>query len=396
MLVSPSVTVFLHVVSAFNLVCTVVIQCSKSFAVFANLFYEHNNPGLDASNSNLKCSIYSDTHTAVEKTNFGGQQLAPQPAGLTFIQQSSGFSSATLVDPETPEGYELVFGPINGANNAPGVRLLNVKPPIMEADHNYSTWALPSLIAMTSMPVHSSVIPAVLIARAGHVNTSTSGARWSMARPQPTHAAWCAPSSIHKTKLTICGVNQYFIPADASTAVNTGQGSLQVTFSRGYRRTNLVIDGGFEAFNECEDFCFDTSDANWVGTSPAGGVDDATIFFFQPFAHSGNAVALLGAANGGDALAGTLTPRKPLKTLSGRQYSIGFFQASSFAPPVQEAPAFVDVRWNGATVQTIHPGFSNYAFFQVTVTAKGNDVLSFHGGAAPAWSFIDDITVFEL
>lgn len=57
----------------------------------------------------------------MEKTNFGGQQLAPPPAGLTFIQQSSGYSSATLVDPTTPEGYELVFGPTNGANNAPGV-----------------------------------------------------------------------------------------------------------------------------------------------------------------------------------------------------------------------------------------------------------------------------------
>lgn len=189
---------------------------------------------------------------------------------------------------------------------------------------------------------------------------------------------------------------QYFIPADASTAVNTGQGNLQVTFSRGYKRTNLVIDGGFEDFNECDEFCFDTQDANWIGTSPPGGTDDATIFFFQAFAHTGNAVALLGSANANDALAGTLTPAKPLATLPGMQYSIGFFQASSFAPPAQEQPAFIDVQWNGVTIQTIRPGFSNYEFFQVTVTAKGNDVLSFHGGAAPAWSFIDDVTVFEL
>ena len=169
-----------------------------------------------------------------------------------------------------------------------------------------------------------------------------------------------------------------------------------MTFSRGYKRTNLVIDGGFEGFTECDELCFDTQDANWIGTSPPGGTDDATIFFFQAFAHTGNAVALLGSANANDALAGTLTPTKPLATLPGRQYSIGFFQASSFAPPAQEAPAFIDVQWNGVTIQTIRPGFSNYEFFQVTVTAKGNDVLSFHGGAAPAWSFIDDVTVFEL
>lgn len=167
-----------------------------------------------------------------------------------------------------------------------------------------------------------------------------------------------------------------------------------MTFSRGYKRTNLVIDGGFEDFTECGDFCYDISDATWTGTSAAGGIDDATIFFYPPFAHSGNAVALLGSANGFDVLSGTLTPTKPLTTRAGQKYSIGFFQASAFSPPAQEQPAFVDVQWNGATVQTIRPGYSNWEFFQVQVTAVGNDVLSFHGGAAPAWTFLDDITVF--
>ncbi len=188
---------------------------------------------------------------------------------------------------------------------------------------------------------------------------------------------------------------QYFIPADASTAVNTGQGDLQVTCSRGYKRINLVIDGGFEDFDECTDFCFDTGDATWTGTSAAGGVYDATIFLYAPFAHSGSAVALLGSANGTDALSGTLTPAAPLATSAGKTYIIGFFQASAFSPPAEEEPAFIDVQWNGATVQTIRPGFSNWESFQVQVTAIGNDVLSFHGGAAPAWTFIDDVTVFE-
>ena len=92
--------------------------------VFANIYYEFSNELLDfvfSEKSNLKCALYADTHTAAEKTNFGGQQSEPVPAPLTFIQQSSGYSSKTLVSPSDPPGYELVFGPTNGANNAPGV-----------------------------------------------------------------------------------------------------------------------------------------------------------------------------------------------------------------------------------------------------------------------------------
>ena len=92
--------------------------------VFVNVYYEYNNELLDfvfGEHSNLKCCLYADTHTAAEKTNFGGQQSEPYPAPLTYIQQSSGYSSQTLVKPADPVGYELVFGPTNGANNAPGV-----------------------------------------------------------------------------------------------------------------------------------------------------------------------------------------------------------------------------------------------------------------------------------
>ena len=92
--------------------------------VFANLYYEFDNELLDfvfGEKSNLKCALYADTHTAAEKTNFGGQQSEPSPAPLTYIRQSSGYSSKTLVSPTDPSGYELVFGPTNGANNAPGV-----------------------------------------------------------------------------------------------------------------------------------------------------------------------------------------------------------------------------------------------------------------------------------
>ncbi|EEB99797.1 hypothetical protein MPER_00430, partial [Moniliophthora perniciosa FA553] len=66
------------------------------------------------------CTIYGDVHTADEKTNRGGQQLYPAPGGLTYIQESSGYALKSLVDPDIPEGYEHVFGPLDGANNAPG------------------------------------------------------------------------------------------------------------------------------------------------------------------------------------------------------------------------------------------------------------------------------------
>jgi hypothetical protein len=74
---------------------------------------------LTRAGSNLKCAVYGDTHTAVEKTNFGGQDLGG--GGLTYIKNSSGWSKAELVVPTTPDGYELVFGPTGGANNAAGV-----------------------------------------------------------------------------------------------------------------------------------------------------------------------------------------------------------------------------------------------------------------------------------
>jgi len=98
-------------------------RCTHLCIVFVNLYYEFNNELLDfvfSEKSNLKCAAYADIHTAAEKTNHGGQQLEQPPAGLTYIQQSSGYAAKSLVDPDTPEGYDLVFGPTNGANNAPG------------------------------------------------------------------------------------------------------------------------------------------------------------------------------------------------------------------------------------------------------------------------------------
>lgn len=169
-----------------------------------------------------------------------------------------------------------------------------------------------------------------------------------------------------------------------------------MTYSRGYRRKNLITDGGFEGFPCSSEFCFGPSYPNWIGSSPAGGSLDATIFHYQPYAHAGKGVGLLGAATGADALPGTLTPAHPLQTVAGKKYTITFFHASVYSGSVSEQEAFVDILWNGQVVSTIHPNYSPWKYYEFTVTAKGNDVVAFHGGKAPAWSFIDDVNIFEL
>ena len=73
-----------------------------------------------------------------------------------------------------------------------------------------------------------------------------------------------------------------------------------------------------------------------------------------------------------------------------------FFQASAFSGPDDEALASMDILWNGNVVGSIHPGFSEYEHFSFDVVGDGDDVLAFHGGAAPAWIFIDDIAVYQM
>ncbi|KAF8625148.1 hypothetical protein AX17_006926 [Amanita inopinata Kibby_2008] len=329
--------------------------------VFVNLFYEFNNRLLDfvfREHSNLKCAAYADVHTAAEKVNRGGQQSYPPPAPLTFIQQSSGFARTSLVNPPTPRGYQFVFGPINAANIAPGFMGFSFL-------NRYDVDACARLCN----------------ARA----------------PDPVGGAckffniWRAVVNNIPTTYT-CAM--YYLPTDQSTATNRGQGNLQVTFSRGYRRISYVPDGGFEGYNPCPTFCFATSYANWIGTSPRGGVLDATIFKFVPYAHSGHSVGILGSANGHDNLPGTLAPRNPLGTSRGRRYAITFFHESSFSGPVLEANAFVDIMWNGRAIATIRPGFQRWTYYTFPVVAIGNDRLAFHGGKAPSWDFIDDVYVF--
>jgi hypothetical protein len=117
------------------------------------------------------------------------------------------------------------------------------------------------------------------------------------------------------------------------------------------------------------------------------------IFHFSNYAFAGNGVGTLGSGDGVDALSGTLTPAKPLDTTAGAKYTIQFFHASSFNDNL-ETGAFVDILWNGQKVATINPGDSPYKPYQFDVTAKGKDVLSFHGGSFPAYDFIDNVDLF--
>ncbi|KAF9256611.1 hypothetical protein L218DRAFT_936497 [Marasmius fiardii PR-910] len=344
--------------------CDRVTEC-----VFANLYYEFNNDLLDdvfSEKSNLKCAIYADVHTANEKTNMGGQQLKPPPNGLTYIQQSSGWAKKSFVDPDVPDGYEAVFGPLDGANNAPG----------------YMGFAFLDRYDVQAC--------------ADLCNT----------RGYDGQGGACAYFNIWKAVITdkprTYTCSMYYLPADASTAVNYGQGDLKVTESRGYRRKNLVIDGNFEQY-QCgdtsgvpeNDFCYTTTTPNWIGVSPPGGILDATVFHYKPYAHSGNGVVILGSASGADALSGTLKPAQPLNTVAGKTYKIQWFASSTYSGRDLEKDAFLTVNWNGQAVQTFNLGYSTWSYYEVSVVAQGNDEVSFTGGKLTAYTFIDDIAVYS-
>ncbi|KAJ7736590.1 hypothetical protein DFH07DRAFT_779660 [Mycena maculata] len=333
---------------------------------FVNLYYEFNNYLLDfvfSQESNLKCAAYGDIHNATEKTNFGGQASYPQVGNetvpLTYITQSSGWAADSLIEPTTPDGYELVFGPTGGANNAPG----------------YMGFAFLDRYDVTAC------------------------AALCNGRGADPVGGVCQYFNIWRAVVdgipTTYTCSMYYIPADASTAVNFGQGDLVVTLSRGYSRLSVLPDGGFEGYTACDDFCFTDSYANWIGTSSSGGQDDATVFFFPPYARTGHGSGLLGSADDADSFNGTLTPAQPLTTEKGKSYVVQAFVGNDFSGQPLENTAFVFILWNGVKVGEV-TGFQHYTPVQATVTATGKDVLSFTGGDAPAWSFLDDISVFGL
>jgi len=183
--------------------CNTVEGC-----IFANLYYEFNNPTLDQLHSNLECAVFSDI--GGDKTDTGGQQLYPPPIGPTFIQDSTGWVSNTVWEPPIPQDYELVFDSLGSANEAPG----------------YMGFAL-----------------------IDKYDVNACAALCDTRKPDPVGGAceyfnvWRALVNGLPTTNT-CAF--YYLPTDAFTAMNHGQGDLQVEFSRGYSRTsvtsNTVVD----------------------------------------------------------------------------------------------------------------------------------------------------------
>ncbi|KAJ7205432.1 hypothetical protein GGX14DRAFT_543887 [Mycena pura] len=326
---------------------------ARFFALAAFLVYVAASAIVPPGRQGLPFQPIANTHAPTTEINTIAQAAIQ-------VKKSSA-AAAIVASPRDPEGYHLVFGPTGGANNAPGYMGFTFLD-------KYDVNACAQLCNNRGADPVGGVCQYFNIWRAVVNGVPT------------THT--CA---------------MYFLVADESTAVNTGQGDLVVTLSRGYARKNLVIDGGFEGFNACDDFCFAASYANWIGTSPAGGDLDATIFFSPTLAKDGNGSGLLGAAFGDDTDAGTLTPTKPLATKAGATYVIQSFFVSSFSDPDSEAAAHVDILWNGVVVGGTSGFTAAYTPTQsVSVKGTGNDTLSFHGGAAPAWTLIDDVGVFQL
>lgn len=104
---------------------------------------------------------------------------------------------------------------------------------------------------------------------------------------------------------------------------------------------------------------------------------------------------MLGSATLADNKSGTLKAVKPINTEAGKNYQIAFFLNSDFSGPTFQAKAIVEVLWNGKVVHTFK-GYSGWTFRSVDVAAVGNDVLEFRGGAAPAWTFLDDIAIWPM
>ncbi|KAJ4479930.1 hypothetical protein J3R30DRAFT_3701078 [Lentinula aciculospora] len=337
--------------------CDAISEC-----VFVNLYYEFNNGMLDhvySQESNLKCAVYGDVHSAEEKVNFGGQSLSGIPDGpLTYIQQSSGWTSKSFSSPSPPAGYDPLPN-LDGANEAPGYM---------------------GFVFLNKYDVDACA------AICNNQDPSDVGGSCKYFN------IWRAVVDGVPTTYT-CAL--YYIPADPSTAINYGQGSLSVTQSRGYKRITYVLDGGFEDYS-CGglSFCYTNEVEGWLTSSPEDGDYDASIFHYQPYSHSGDSVALLGSATGHDDYSGTLTYASSLSTEPGVEYVVEFFH-SSFYSGSAEKDAFVEVYWNGVLVGTIHPGYSLWKYYKFVVIAQGNDKLDFRGGRAPSFDFLDDIFVMR-
>ncbi|KAJ7594556.1 hypothetical protein C8J56DRAFT_1023157 [Mycena floridula] len=191
----------------------------------------------------------------------------------------------------------------------------------------------------------------------------------------------------------------YWIPLDNSTATNYGQhiveGDLVVTSSAGYARKTFVKDGGFESYTCVKggDFCYSESSVYWKGTSPPRGHWDALIFNAPDYAHTGHSVGTLGSGDGADSLSGTFTPKSRISTTKNAAYCLQFWHSSDFNGELEDY-SILQIGWNSQVIDTIRPGDSPWKVYSYTVIGTGSDLPFFTGGRYPAYSFIDDISLF--
>ncbi|KAJ7180740.1 hypothetical protein C8R46DRAFT_1211047 [Mycena filopes] len=344
--------------------------------VFVNIYYEFGNELLDfvfPEKSNLKC-VKSTQPT--RKTPSNCPLCLPMPRASSI----AAVTATALKEPTVPEGYELVFGPISAANEAAGYMGFAFLD-------KYDPSACAKLCNQRGPDASGGACKYFNIWRAlvhGIPTTYTC----SMVRRSPSPRLLTLSIVFYSTPP----------PRTASTALNTGQGPLSVTRSRGYARTSYLADGDFEAYAcpDGGDFCFALKALGWNCTSAVGGSFDATIFHYASYAHGGAGVALLGCAFGSDAQMGTLTATGLAELKRGRTYEVQFFYSSTYSGVQLEKDAFVEVWWNGALAGSVRVGFSSWVYFAFSVVALGgsNDMLQLKGGAAPAYSFVDDVYVF--
>ena len=200
---------------------------------------------------------------------------------------------------------------------------------------------------------------------------------------------------------------KYDTVTDASTATNTGQGTLSVTNSRGYSRISAVQDGSFQDFT-CivtgSNGCPFAPSAFWTRVFTAG--DDFILVNNFP-AHSGTSSALFffdsdEAVDGQTDEPSTLTYTPNLNLVPGAQYLLSFFFTPNIFMPSGGSDILFSVLWNGVDVLDVKdPANSDisqsltFLNAQVVVTATGDDTLVFQNGAAdPHQMYLDDIALF--
>ncbi|TFK61851.1 hypothetical protein BDN72DRAFT_827999 [Pluteus cervinus] len=328
--------------------------------IFVNLYYEFNNVLTDPNGhpSNLKCAAYSEVHSAIEKTNFGGQTLIPG-LGPTYIQQSGGWALRSPPAPATPDGYDLVFGPVNALTSSPqALNSVNL--------NTYDVQACANLCTRQAADPRFGLCKFFNIYR-----ISNDG----------------IPSTYACNVFALVTGEEHLVSPNG----------IVIRDSRGYARTNFLVDGGFEAYADCDWFCFTEHTANWDGiTNTTVGFMDATVFYYETYAYVGHSVGLLGSAYANEYYPGTLQSKHAIQTIPGKSYVVSFFVDNTFSGAQFEVDAWHEVMWNGVAAQTWQAGYHDWKHYQTTVVGTGNDIFGIHGGKAPAYSFIDEIYIFQL